>query len=93
MADARDLEFSVSLDYLEELLVKQEFRCALSGAPLPPRIGRKKDGASLDRIDSSMGYVVGNVQWVTAKINSMKSNLEQDEFIALCKAVANESLV
>lgn len=88
MAGRAGREFSVDIDYLDDLLVSQDFRCALSGKPLPPRIGRARDGASLDRIDSSKGYVPGNVQWVYTKINSMKSDLPQEEFIELCKLVA-----
>lgn len=37
--------------------------------------------ASLDRIDSSKGYVVGNIQFVSTMINLMKSNLtDQDVY-------------
>ena len=44
--------------------------------------------ASVDRIDSTKGYLKGNVQWVHKSINQMKSNRTDEEFIALCKAVA-----
>ena len=45
--------------------------------------------ASLDRIDSSKGYVKGNVQWVHKDINKMKTDFEQSIFIKLCKSVAD----
>lgn len=44
--------------------------------------------ASLDRIDSSKGYVIGNVQWVHKTINTMKMDLANSEFIKLCQMVA-----
>lgn len=45
---------------------------------------------SLDRIDSSKGYEIGNVQWVTKYINWAKNDLSQKDFIDLCIAVANK---
>jgi len=46
--------------------------------------------ASLDRIDSSKGYVKDNVQWVHKDINRMKWNFPQDKFVKLCSFVANK---
>jgi hypothetical protein len=45
--------------------------------------------ASLDRKDSSKGYIKGNVWWVDKRINKLKSDFEQEEFLLLCKKVAN----
>jgi hypothetical protein len=91
----RDLEFSVSIEYLWELFLKQNRRCVFTGELLEfgPRKGtvwgeQKKTTASLDRIDSSKGYVEGNVQWVHKDINLLKSNLSDAEFVDLCKKVA-----
>jgi hypothetical protein len=76
-------------EYLDELFLKQNFKCALSGID----IGFEKNhyagmSASLDRIDSSKGYAVGNVQWTHKFVNRMKNNYDQAYFIRLCKAVA-----
>ena len=43
--------------------------------------------ASLDRIDSSKGYIKGNVQWVHKEFNKMKLDLLDKEFIDICKLV------
>jgi len=43
---------------------------------------------SIDRIDSSKGYVKGNIQLVTAKTNVAKGNMNNAEFIEYCKKVA-----
>jgi hypothetical protein len=48
--------------------------------------------ASLDRIDSSLGYVRGNVQWLHKDVNWMKNTLDQDRFIELCKAIVNHEV-
>ena len=44
--------------------------------------------ASIDRIDSSAGYVAGNIQFVHKHINKMKNNLDEQCFIEMCKLVA-----
>jgi len=51
----------------------------------------KQQTASLDRIDSSKGYIEGNVQWVHRKINMMKQSYTQEEFIELCQAVVRNN--
>ena len=57
---------TVSEDYLLNLLKKQEGKCAYTNLPmtLPTMRGceDRRLCASLDRIDSSMGYIEGNVQ-------------------------------
>ena len=45
--------------------------------------------ASLDRIDSSKGYVIGNVQWVHKDINIMKNKFDNQYFIDMCKKIAS----
>lgn len=65
-------------------------RCALSGRPIVYKV-RPRDStatASLDRIDSTKGYVKGNVQWVHKDINRMKQDIDDETFIALCNEVA-----
>lgn len=46
--------------------------------------------ASLDRIDSSKGYTAGNIQWVHAMVNMCKNKYEQEDFVSMCKAVADK---
>lgn len=42
---------------------------------------------SLDRIDSSKGYVKGNVQVISYKANAMKNNATEEELVRFAKAV------
>jgi hypothetical protein len=50
--------------------------------------GRVPTNASLDRIDSSLGYHLSNVQLVCRAANSAKSDSTNSDFIALCVAIA-----
>lgn len=49
----------------------------------------KTTTASLDRIDSSKGYIKGNIQWIYKDLNLIKQNFEQKYFIDLCNKIAN----
>jgi hypothetical protein len=44
--------------------------------------------ASLDRIDSSKGYTIDNVQWVHKTVNLMKRELNQQDFIDICNKIS-----
>lgn len=88
----RKIELSVDMQYCWDLFLKQERKCAISGVILKfPKTGSDKTGtASLDRIDSGIGYIEGNVQWVHKDINIMKNKFNQDYFIYMCKIIANK---
>lgn len=72
-----------------ELFLKQDRRCALSGLELKFGSNSINNTASLDRIDSSKGYEINNIQWVHKHINFMKRDYDQNYFIDLCKKVVN----
>lgn len=84
----RGLVWSVSYEYLAQLLIDQDFKCALTGWDIHAM--DVNSPASLDRIDSSIGYVEGNLQWVNSKVNMMKQSYSQEEFISVCQAVADK---
>ena len=75
------------MEYAWDLFLKQNRQCALTGLPLT--IAMHGNGnASLDRIDSLLGYEEGNVQWVHKHINLMKNALDENYFIKMCSLVA-----
>ena len=97
-ASLRNKTFStdVTPEYLYSLLESQNFKCAISGDNLLPEDCsldhiRKKLPLSLDRIDSTKGYIRGNLQWVTKRINWMKGDLSMSDFIALCNKIINHA--
>lgn len=86
----RGLTFKVSLEYLWELYLKQNRRCALSGLEIGFALPKEKGKttASLDRIDSTKGYEEDNIQWLHKDVNKMKTDFKQEYFIELCKLTA-----
>jgi hypothetical protein len=89
-AKKRNLDFTITIEEMWDLFIKQGKICALSGLPLKfDTSTNSKDGnASIDRIDSNKGYIIDNVQWVDKRINEMKWNLGEEEFIEFCHLVA-----
>lgn len=90
-AKERGIKFSISIKQAWDLYESQARRCALTGLPIffGRTSSRRETTASLDRINSSKGYEVGNVQWVTKDINVMKRTLLNEEFLEICKLVVN----
>ena len=87
----RPIELAITIQQAWELFLAQGRKCALSGEPIAfPRINAEKGTASLDRIDSNLGYVLGNVQWVHKDVNIMKNKFDQDYFIGLCVKIASK---
>ena len=83
----------MTIEYIDSLLNEQHHVCAISGMPihLSSEKRRSKDfcnTASLDRIDSKMGYELGNVQWVHKDVNLMKNYFSNEYFISVCKLIS-----
>uniref|UniRef100_UPI003F8505AF GcrA family cell cycle regulator n=1 Tax=Candidatus Pelagibacter sp. HIMB1517 TaxID=3413341 RepID=UPI003F8505AF len=92
----RDTKVEISWEELESIYIKQRGLCFYSGIELIPFVGKKTKESrytqlSVDRIDNAKGYIPGNVRLVTERINSMRGNLTEDEFIKICKMVNDKS--
>lgn len=88
----RKIEFKITPNYAWEIWQKQNGKCRFTNESLIfHRTGTdaytKQTTASLDRIDSSKGYIEGNVQWVHKTINFMKLSMSDQEFIQWCAKV------
>ncbi len=69
-AKAQGIEFSLSID---DIIVPDV--CPILGIKLEIAFDHAKDGSpSIDRIDPLKGYVRGNVQIISHKANTIKSN-------------------
>ena len=79
----RGKRVTVTLEQLDTTWRASGGRCALSGLP----ITFEDRTASLDRINSEIGYEAGNIQWVHKHINRMKLDHPETTFVELCRAV------
>ena len=84
-ARGRKLDYDLNESFIEQMIINQDNRCALSGILFTDTLK-----PSIDRIDSNIGYLKQNVQLVLFEVNRMKSNLPQDRFIDLCRSISND---
>lgn len=88
-ARKRGIGFGVTIEYVARLLESQGHKCAMTGYEIGFVYGRKASStASLDRIDSKIGYFPGNLQWLHKDVNAMKTFLPDSRVVELCLAVA-----
>lgn len=86
-AKTKGLTFEIDLRYAWELFENQKGLCAMTGVPLT--IG-SRGTASLDRIDPSVGYIHGNLQWVHKNVNFMRNIYSIEHFVEVCLLVAHK---
>jgi hypothetical protein len=95
-ASKRNLAFDISIEYAWQLFINQNRKCALTDLELtfasdkPIKLRKQYANASLDRIDSQIGYIKSNIQWVHKDINVMKMGMLEEDFILYCKLVARK---
>lgn len=87
-----NLIYDINKEFLKNLYAKQNGLCVLSGIPLEFKQGNNNFRMnpyrlSVDRIDSSKGYIKNNIQLICAIINQMKTDMSQIEFIQICEKI------
>lgn len=91
-AKKRGHKFDIDIEYAWEIYEKQNKKCAISGIDISFANSAKtfpNTTASIDRIDSSVGYVKNNIQWVHKEVNLMKQGLSMDEFLNWIKIIGD----
>jgi len=95
-ASSRNLELNITIEDAWNVYLKQNGKCAISGVDIMLRgqeIGisskyvHEKTTASLDRIDSSKGYTIDNIQWIHKDLNQMKSDRTIETFLYWIKTI------
>lgn len=85
----------LKLEEVLDLYNRQGGKCALSGVELTfvkiPNHEKVHTNLSIDRIDSSKGYDIDNIQLVAAIVNIMKSTLSVKELIQWCSLIIDNS--
>ena len=79
----KEFDSEVNWEYLFDLWDQQSGLCAYSGLPLSTETNHPHT-VSLDRIDSNIGYLRGNLQLVSWSVNKMKQDLNEELFLDLC---------
>ena len=86
--DNKFKEFNITHEYLIDLWKSQHAKCAYSGRDMIYNYSKKDynylnynpEKVSIDRIDSSKGYIIGNIVLCCAMANSIKMDLPIEEF-------------
>jgi|LakMenEpi03Aug12_release.lakeMendotaPanAssembly.Ray.scaffolds.fasta_scaffold675326_1 hypothetical protein len=91
-AKKRNIDCDIDLVFLKELWDKQNI-CIYTGVQLvlPKNRGANSllNTASLDRIDSNLGYLKNNVQFISITANYAKNKLTHEEMINFCDLITN----
>lgn len=88
-AISRGLEFNITIEFAWELYQKQNGKCFYTGLDieLKPRNNGHMT-ASMDRIDSTKGYLENNVVWIHKDVNLMKNTFTKEYFLSLCQLIS-----
>lgn len=78
----KPLKMDIDKEYIFNLFKNQDGKCSLSGEKIILGVN-----ASLDRLDSSLGYIQGNLHWVHKDVNLIKGMFSVNRFIEVCKNV------
>lgn len=69
--------------------------CPILGIPLRRGAGRGPDDNSpfLDRLEPELGYVPGNVRWISTRAATIKSNATSDEILKVYEDVRSREVL
>lgn len=83
----------LTVEFAWNLYITQNKKCKLSNIPITINRSKKiSNTASLDRINSSLGYSKDNVQWLHRDVNYMKQSLSNKDTIKLCRDIFIQDL-
>lgn len=77
----------ITIEQVYDLWIAQDKKCALSGVSIGFYDDGKTHTCSIDRIDSSGGYTLANIQLVHKDVNIMKNKFDNQYFIDICKEI------
>ncbi len=82
----------LTLDDVADLMEGQNFRCYYTNQELVHgRISKSSyyEG-KITTIQKGIGYVPGNVRFVSKKAYAMKQSMEELEFLTVCQTIGNK---
>jgi len=81
-----DREFSIVIEDLHDLWKNQNGICYYTGRKMLFELGFN-NSVSIDRIDSSKGYIKGNIVLCERRVNIMKNDASMEELLLFCKDI------
>lgn len=85
----KNLAFELNPELLVKLWEKQKGLCYYTNVPMKFDGSGGTESVSIDRIDSSEGYIESNIVLCCTYINRMKNDQSTQEFIRWCSLVVN----
>lgn len=91
----RDPNCNITLEDMLEIWNQQEGKCVYSKVELQPSKNKQSNNQiytlSVDRIDSSKGYIKDNIQFISIAMNHMKNNMTHQETLELIEILKNNN--
>ena len=78
------MEYTITEEYIAKLLIKQDYKDYYTGLPV-----ENYEDYSIDRIDSNLGYIEGNIVITTNRVNMAKNDMTTEEFKKLISDLYN----
>lgn len=89
-AKRRNLEYELTVTDIYDQYNKQDGLCAYTGRELVTAPGHPFT-ASIDRVDSKLGYSPSNIALVGWWVNVMKNEYPLNEYVELCRLVTEQA--
>lgn len=87
-----NLDFNLTEEYIKEIYPKDNCCAILKENFIISNKSKNNNSASLDRIDSKIGYIIGNIQVISFKANQIKSNCTLSELELMIKNFKQQTL-
>lgn len=79
-------EFKINKEYLQSLWEEQHGLCYYTNKPMLYTVSCD-DAVSIDRVDSSKGYIIGNIVLCRYRINVMKNNVSIQNLLQISEDI------
>ncbi len=83
-------ESDITLEYLKNLWEHQKGICPYTSHEMILGVNKTPFAASLDRVDSSVGYIQGNVEFVCLAVNLAKKDFSREAMMDFFKPILKE---
>lgn len=93
----RNKDCNIDIEYLKYIFEQQNGKCAVTGVPLvlESKVTNPNYSASVDRIDSSKGYVKDNIRFISLTTNYAKNSYDPKfmiEYIDIIRNIDEDAL-